>query len=145
MLVYCDQSITWSAQVILELIFHIPALHHPNHIKYEITSNWKAHKLVDPLKDMCQFKQYLYTTKRYATIRNWDNMRYPRTPYHFKLFYFHSLSQPFGNSLHEIAFFFILLLICIQNTLICIIQPCACNCKTFLFQWQKENCHQLSH
>jgi len=26
MSVYCEQSITWNAQVILELIFHIPTL-----------------------------------------------------------------------------------------------------------------------
>jgi hypothetical protein len=42
----------------------------PNHIKFKITSNSKAHKPIDPPKGMCQFKQYLSTTKRYATIRN---------------------------------------------------------------------------
>jgi hypothetical protein len=61
------------------------SLQHPNHMKFEITSNSKAHKPIDPPKGMCQFKQYLSTTKRYATI--WDNIKYPRTFYHFKLFF----------------------------------------------------------
>ncbi len=92
MLVYCEQSIT-------------------NHIKFEITSNSKTHKFVDPLRGMCHFKQYMSTTKRYATIRNWDNIG---TPWHFNTsnsFYFHLLFQPFGNLHNEIALFFILLLI----------------------------------
>ncbi len=80
MLVYCDQFVTWNVQVILELVFHIPVLQHPNHIKFGITSNSKAQKPIDPLKGMCRFKQYLSTTKRYATIKNWDNIKYPKTP-----------------------------------------------------------------
>jgi hypothetical protein len=58
----------------------------PNHIKFKITSNSRAHKHVDPPKGMCQFKQYLSTTKRYVGIRISNNIRYPRAPYHFKLF-----------------------------------------------------------
>jgi hypothetical protein len=38
-LVYCGKFVTWNAQVILELVFHIPTLQHPNHIKFEITPN----------------------------------------------------------------------------------------------------------
>jgi hypothetical protein len=71
----------------IELIFHIATLQHPNHIKFEITSNSMAHKPINPPKGMCQFKHYLSTTKSYATIRNWDNIRYPMTPYHFKIFF----------------------------------------------------------
>jgi hypothetical protein len=36
MLVYCEQFITWNVQVILELLFHIPALQHLNHIKFKL-------------------------------------------------------------------------------------------------------------
>jgi hypothetical protein len=36
MLVYCEQFITWNVQVILELLFHILALQHPNHIKFKL-------------------------------------------------------------------------------------------------------------
>ncbi len=56
MLVYCEQFVTWNVQVILELVFHIPTLQHPNHIKFEITSNSMAHKPIDPPKNMRQFK-----------------------------------------------------------------------------------------
>jgi hypothetical protein len=55
-------------------IKYILALQHPNHIKFEIKSNSMAHKLVDPPKGTCQFKHYLFTTKRHAPIRNWNNM-----------------------------------------------------------------------
>jgi hypothetical protein len=93
MLVYCEQFVTWNVQVILELIFHHRALQHSNHIKFEITSNSMAHKHVDPPRGMCLFKHYLSIAKSYATIRNWNNIRYPMTPYHLKLFFFfiHSL------------------------------------------------------
>jgi len=57
MLVYCEQFVTWHVQVTFERIFHIPTLQHPNHIKFKITSNSKAHKPTDPPKDMCKFKQ----------------------------------------------------------------------------------------
>jgi hypothetical protein len=85
MLVYCEQFITWNVRVILELIFHYLALQHPSNIKFEITSNSMAHKHVDPPRGMCQFKQYLFSTKRYVTIRNWNNIKHPKTPYHFKV------------------------------------------------------------
>jgi hypothetical protein len=53
MLVHCEHFITCNAQVIPKLVFHIVALQHPNHIKFEITSSSKAHKHVDPPKGMC--------------------------------------------------------------------------------------------
>jgi hypothetical protein len=65
---------------------NILTLQHPNHIKFETTSNSMAHKPIDPLKGMCQFKHYMSTTKSYVTIRNWNNIKYLRTPHHFKLF-----------------------------------------------------------
>jgi hypothetical protein len=43
MLVYCENFVTWNVQIILELVLHIPTLQHPNHIKFEITSNSVAH------------------------------------------------------------------------------------------------------
>jgi hypothetical protein len=70
MLVYYEKFIMRNVQITLELVFHIPALQHPNHIKHEITSNSMAHKLVDPPRIMCRFKHYLSTTKNYVTIRN---------------------------------------------------------------------------
>ncbi len=115
-------SYTWTSISNSMIIKYIPTLQHPNYIKFEIKPNLVAHKFVDPSRGMCQFKHYLSTTKRYAKIRNWNNIRHPKTPYHFWiLFYFHSLSHPLGNLHNEIAFFFILLLICMQNTSICII------------------------
>jgi hypothetical protein len=97
------------------------ALQHPNHIKIEIKSNSMAHKLVDPPRGMCQFKHYMSTTKRYATIRNWNNIRHFMTPYHFKLSFIficsHNPLATYTKKLHS----FILLLICMQNTSICII------------------------
>jgi hypothetical protein len=66
---------------------YILTLQHPNHTKFEIKSNSVAHKLVDPPRGMCHFKHYLSTTKRYATIRNWDNIKHLKTPYHLKLFF----------------------------------------------------------
>ncbi len=79
------------------------------------------------------------TTERYATIRNWDNIKYSKTAYHFKLFliFIRSLN-PLAICIMKLHFFFILLLICMQNTSICIIQPHVYNCKTSLFQWQKK-------
>jgi hypothetical protein len=86
MLVYYEQFVTWNVWVTLELVCHIPALQYSNHIKFDITSNSMAHKHVDPPRGMCLFKHYLSITKSYATIRNWNNIRYPKTPYHLKLF-----------------------------------------------------------
>ncbi len=77
---------TWNVQVIFELVFHILVLQHPNHIKFEITSNSITHKPIDPLRGTCLFKHHLSTTKSYVTIRNWNNIRYPKTPYHLKTF-----------------------------------------------------------
>jgi hypothetical protein len=56
MLVYCEQFVTWNAQVILELVFLILALQHQKHITFKITSNSMAHKPFDRPKGMCQFK-----------------------------------------------------------------------------------------
>jgi len=89
MLVYCEQFITWNAWISISNSIttkYIPTLQHSNHMKFEIKSNSVAHKPIDPPKGMCQFKHYLSTTKKYATIRNWDNIKHLRTPYYFKLF-----------------------------------------------------------
>jgi hypothetical protein len=77
MLIYCEQFITcsnytWISNPITTK--YIPILQHPNHIKFETKSNSVAHKPIDPPRGMCQFKHYLSTTKRYVTIRNWDNI-----------------------------------------------------------------------
>jgi hypothetical protein len=73
---------------------YIPALQHPNHIKFEIKSNSMAYEPIETPRGMCQFKHYLSTTKRYVTIRNWNNIRHLGTRYHFKLFliFIHSLN-----------------------------------------------------
>jgi hypothetical protein len=74
---------------------YVLALQHPNHIKLKIKSNLVAHKLVDPPRGMCQFKHYMSTTKRYATVRNWNNIKHSVTPYHFKsCFISFALSTP---------------------------------------------------
>jgi hypothetical protein len=68
----------------------------------------------------------------------------PRHLTTLNFFYLHLFFQPLCNLHNEIAFFFILLQICMQNTSICIIQPHAYNCNTSLLQWQKffvTNCH----
>jgi hypothetical protein len=87
-------SYTWTSISNSITTKYIPALQHPNHIKFEIKSNSMAHKLFDPPRGMCQFKHYMSTTKMYVTIRNWNNIRHPMTPYHFKLFFIfiHSLN-----------------------------------------------------
>jgi hypothetical protein len=66
---------------------YIPTLQHPNHINFEIKLNSMAHKPIDPPRGMCQFKHYMSTTKRYAIIKNWDDIKHPKTPYHLKLFF----------------------------------------------------------
>jgi hypothetical protein len=140
-------SYTWTSISNSITTKYIPTLRHPNHLKFEIKSNSMAHKLVDPPKGMCQFKHYVSTTKRYVTIRNWNNIRHPRTPYHFKLFFIfvrslnplttctmklHSFS-PIINlhakylNLHYLHKYFLVVS--------SIFQPHACNRKTSLLQW----------
>ncbi len=101
-------SYTWISNPITTK--YIPTLQHPNHIKFEIKSNSVAHKHVDPPRGMCQFKHYLFTTKRYATIGNWDNIMHLRIPYHFKLFFIfiHSFN-PLATctmKLHSFSFYY---------------------------------------
>jgi len=137
-------SYTWTTISNSITTKYILALEHPNHIKFEIKSNSVAHKHVDPPRGMCQFKHYMSTTKKYVTIRNWNNIRHPKTPYCFKNFkfpfilsnpwplaqwnciLFHSTSNLHAKhlNLHHLHGYFL-----VASS---IPQPHACNCKTFL-------------
>jgi hypothetical protein len=116
---------------------------------------WHIIKHVGPPRGMCKFKHYFSTTNKYVTIRNWDNIKHPMTPYDFKLsFIFICLSIPWQLAQQNCIFFpftinfhakYFNLYYLHKYFLVTssIPQLCACNCKKKLLQWQKENCRQI--
>jgi hypothetical protein len=103
-------SYTWTSISNSMTTKYILILQHPNHIKIEIKSNLVAHKPIDPPRGMCQFKHYMSSTKRYTMIRNWDNIKHPTTPYHFKFFFIfihsHNPLATYTMKLHSFSFYY---------------------------------------
>jgi hypothetical protein len=73
--------------VYFENFWHMKCSNHTSYFLYEVCLNyapskpyWKNSNLVTykpiiPPRSMCQSKHYLFTTKRYVPIKNWNNMK----------------------------------------------------------------------